>query len=342
MASPRASRKVVRIVVAAVVAVTIGATLGFLPLSSYSFSPGDAIAVRSEIQIPHQPVVSAQGTILMTDVILMQLTPITWLMDQFNSTVNIYPADEIFGGSNPSQLVQLQLGQMADSKTQAVLAAYNYVHRPYTLTSGAEIATTTSRADSKLQPGDLITQVNGVTVSTVARAVSLVEAAGPKVRLTILREGAEVGKPLRLVVDATKYRAGTKMIVGVGLQPGYSLSLADPVKISTGEIGGPSAGLAFTLGILQALGAISVPHSALFAATGTINSSGVVGDVGGVRQKAIAVARHGATVFLVPPQEVAAARSAHEPKLTVVGVSTLGQAISYLRAHSLLSLNQAS
>ncbi len=338
MAAQRASHKAVRIGVIALVTLAIGATLGFLPLSSYSFSPGDAIAVRGEIAVPGEMNLSSQGSILMTDVILMQLTPITWLMDQFDSSVSIYPAADVFGGSSPSKLVQLQLGQMADSKTAAVLAAYNFAHRPYTLTPGATIATVTSKADSRLKPGDLIVAIDGATVKTVAGAVAAVRDAASKVRLTILREGASVGKPVKVEITATKYYLDGRMVLGVGLQQGYSVTLGVPVRISTGEIGGPSAGLAFTLGVLQAMGVITVAHSARFAATGTIDYAGNVGDVGGVRQKAIAVGRHGATLFLVPPQEVGAARSAKEQNLKIVGVSSLRGAIDYLVAHSLISL----
>ena len=317
----------------------IGATLGFLPLSSYSFSPGDAIAVRGEIAVPGETNVSSQGSILMTDVLLMQLTPITWLIDQFNSSVSIYPADEVFGGSSPSTLVQLQLGQMADSKTAAVLAAYNFAHRAYTLTPGATVATVTSKADPRIKPGDLIVAVDGVTIKSVAGAVAAVRGARIKVGLTIVREGASVGKPVTVDLTATKYRLDGRMVLGIGLQQGYTVTLGVPVRISTGEIGGPSAGLAFTLGVLQAMGVIAVSHSARFAATGTIDFAGNVGDVGGVRQKAIAVARHGATLFLVPPPEAAAALSANERNLKIVSVSTLRGAVAYLVAHSLITLN---
>ena len=71
------------------------------------------------------------------------------------------------------------------------------------------------------------------------------------------------------------------------------------------------------------------------AATGTIAVNGAVGDVGGVKQKAVAVSREHASVFLVPPQELAAARSAGEAHLTIVPVSTLSGALHYLFAHHL-------
>ena len=334
MAPWRKESKTFRLFVSTVAAIGIGATLGFLPLASYGFSPGDALPVRSEIAISGEPNLSNQGRILMTDILLTQLTPITWALDHFNPNVSIYPAAEVSGGASQSQLIQLQIGQMTDSKTQAVLAAYNYLHLAYQMIPGAEIVDTSAKANRSLVPGDIIVGVNHVTVATVGQAVSAISHAGTSLELTILSEGNEVGTPITHNFVVHKYRLGGRFVVGVGLASNFALKLLHPVKIDTGQIGGPSAGLAFTLGIMQALGALRVSKGALFAATGTMDTVGNVGDVGGVKQKAIAVGRAGATLFLVPPPEYSAARSAREPGLKVVAVATLTQAITYLTTHS--------
>ena len=99
------------------------------------------------------------------------------------------------------------------------------------------------------------------------------------------------------------------------------------------NIGGPSAGLAMTLGVIDALTSGSVTGGHTVAATGTIDSQGDVGDVGGVAQKTVAVENAGATIFLVPPQEYKAALSKIRPGLQVYAVSTLDQALQVLAAH---------
>ncbi len=81
------------------------------------------------------------------------------------------------------------------------------------------------------------------------------------------------------------------------------------VNIDVGAIGGPSAGLALTLGLLDVLSAGNLTGGHRVAATGTINLDGTVGDVGGVAQKAVAVRKAGAQVFFVPPDELKAAQS---------------------------------
>ena len=338
-AKSKRPRRLVAVVVTAAVGVSIGSTLAFLPLSSFSFSPGDAIPVQRQIRVSGEPAVKGQGNILMTDILLTQLTPLTWFVDQFNSSVNIYPASEIFGGTDPAQLNKLQIGQMVDSKTAAVMAAYSLVHLPLQQIDGAQIVATVAGVSSKLHIGDVITAVNGNRVSTAQAAAKAVEAAGTTVSLSIARPQSSVGKPATLVVSVKKFTHNGKKIVGVALTDGLVLKLQRPVTISTGQIGGPSAGLAFTLGILQGLGALHVSSGATVAATGTMDPQGQVGDVGGVRQKAFAVARNGAKVFLVPPQEVTAAKSADQKGLAIVPVTTLRGAIAYLVSHHLATFN---
>jgi PDZ domain-containing protein len=106
-----------------------------------------------------------------------------------------------------------------------------------------------------------------------------------------------------------------------------------PVTIDVTNIGGPSAGLAMTLGVIDALTSGSITGGHTVAATGTIDNLGNVGDVGGVAQKTVAVENAGASIFLVPPPEYAAAMSKDRPGLQVYAVSTLSQALTILAGH---------
>jgi PDZ domain-containing protein len=107
-----------------------------------------------------------------------------------------------------------------------------------------------------------------------------------------------------------------------------------PVKVDLSSEGivGPSAGLAFTLGLIQALDAADLTGGLKVAATGTMSIDGTVGDVGGVAQKTIAVRGAGASVFLVPKPEYAVAKSRAGPHLRVYAVSSIGQAIRILES----------
>jgi PDZ domain-containing protein len=102
-----------------------------------------------------------------------------------------------------------------------------------------------------------------------------------------------------------------------------------PVRIDTEDVGGPSAGLALTLGLLDLLTPGSLTGGETIATTGSIDPDGVVGEVGGVAQKAVAAERAGARLILVPEAEADDARR-FAGDLEVVGVSTLDDALEAL------------
>ncbi len=103
------------------------------------------------------------------------------------------------------------------------------------------------------------------------------------------------------------------------------------VDLSSEGIVGPSAGLAFTLGLMEELDPADLTGGRKVAATGTMSIDGSVGDVGGVAQKTIAVRGAGASVFFVPPQEYTVAKAHAGSRLKVYAVSTIGQAVRILR-----------
>jgi PDZ domain-containing protein len=118
----------------------------------------------------------------------------------------------------------------------------------------------------------------------------------------------------------------------VSLEDDVAYRLPAKVSINTANIGGPSAGLAMTLALINELSHGSLTGHHVVAATGTISVNGAVGDVGGVAEKTVAVQRAGAQYFLVPQVEVATARHAGAPGLTILGVTSLAEALRDLRA----------
>ncbi len=118
----------------------------------------------------------------------------------------------------------------------------------------------------------------------------------------------------------------------MALENGYSYHLPARVTINTANIGGPSAGLAMTLAIINKISGGSLTGDHVVAATGTISPDGQVGAVGGVEEKAVAVHNAGATYFIVPDGggNVDAARAADQPDLTILPVRSLAQALADL------------
>jgi PDZ domain-containing protein len=104
------------------------------------------------------------------------------------------------------------------------------------------------------------------------------------------------------------------------------------VKISVGDIGGPSAGMMFSLGIIDKLTRLSLTAGRFIAGTGEIKANGQVQPIGGIQQKMVGARNAGATIFLTPASNCADTKGAVPAGLRLVKVSTLNQAVTYLEA----------
>jgi Lon-like protease len=142
----------------------------------------------------------------------------------------------------------------------------------------------------------------------------------------------KLAAPPKGLVD-TGCGAPIKPTAYLGIAPETQQDWHFPVKVTvhTSDIGGPSAGLAMTLGIIDQLSSGRLTGNHVVAATGTIDQYGNVGDVGGVAQKTVAVEQAGATVFFVPQVELKTAESKATPQLHVYAVNNLNQVLSILK-----------
>jgi Lon-like protease len=150
---------------------------------------------------------------------------------------------------------------------------------------------------------------------------------GGTVRLSVRRNGGV--RQFEVRTAATVERGRRRAIIGVFVEQAADIKLPVNVRIDAGNIGGPSAGLAFALDILEKLGR-DVDHGYRVAATGSIDLDGSVGAIGGVEQKTIAVRRGKIDVFLVPAGENAAEARRFAHGLRVIPVQTFQQALRAL------------
>jgi PDZ domain-containing protein len=330
--------------------------LGRWNVNDYALSPGDATPVASFISVPPTLDHPLHGSILLTDVFVQQLTALTYLEKRFfSSGTAIIPTAELLGPSTPPDQFEAQ-GFLEMSQAQSYATAAALTHLGYTATSshvGALVygITTGSPASKVLKVSQVITGVNGTPVTTACGVVAALHGLTPGSTATLsvnqstvkqsgaFVNGATVSKtvtlgtpPKGLTEPAACGAANRVPTVYLGIDPEDQLAWSFPVKVvvRTANIGGPSAGLSMTLGIIDKLSGGDLTGKRVVAATGTIDAQGDVGDVGGVAQKTIAVERAGATVFFVPPQEYKAAMSEDTPTLHVYAVSTLDQALRIL------------
>jgi PDZ domain-containing protein len=321
----------------------------------YALTPGDATPVAPFIDVPAHLDHPLSGSILLTDVYETQLNALTYLQERyFSSVAQVYSAGELIGSSTPAnQYIDQGYLQMNQAQSDATAAALT--HLGYTVShknAGVLIygIPPGTPASHVLKVSEVLTAVNGTatptpcaldsalhglvagTKATLTVEASSISASGAVVAGKTVQRTITLGTPPKSLVD-TGCGPPTKPTAYLGIEPAQEIAWDFPVKVSvhTADIGGPSAGLAMTLGIIDKLSGGDLTGKRTVAATGTIDAAGDVGDVGGVPQKTIAVERAGATVFFVPRQEYKAAMSKDTPQLHVYEVSTLDQALQILK-----------
>jgi PDZ domain-containing protein len=239
----------------------------------------------------------------------------------------VVPESELFApGQSQKQTQQQNAQEMTSSQQTAVAAALTALHIRYGMQVVVVLAETGYPAYGVLKPGDVITAVDGQAVTSRANLTDLVRAhpAGSPLTLTIIRNGST-----QKVQVSTK-QVGGHPVMGVEIAGQYKFPFT--VKFSVGDIGGPSAGMMFALGIIDKLTSLDLTGGKFIAGTGEITASGQVEAIGGIQQKMAAARQAGATVFLAPAANCSAAKGAVPAGLRLVKVSTLSQAVTYLEA----------
>jgi PDZ domain-containing protein len=240
----------------------------------------------------------------------------------------VVPASEIYSsGQSQQQVIRQDTQEMLGSQQDATAAALCYLNIGFTTQDPISVTVKGTPAYGVLRPGDKITAVDGTPIGCHHDVVTMIRnrAPGAPVTLTINRSGS-----VRTVTLATK-NVGNKPVVGVQLgSPVYQFPFT--VKINLADIGGPSAGLMFALGIVDKITPDSLTGGRFIAGTGEIEPTGVVQPIGGIQQKMAGARAAGATVFLTPAANCASTVGVVPAGLRIVKVSSLADAISDLRA----------
>ena len=260
-------------------------------------------------------------------------------------------ADLLGPTTNENQYLDQGYLEMAQAQSFATAAALSHLGYSVTSTNAGALIfgiAANSPAAASLHVAQVITAVNATPVTTDCSLIgalhgltpasvelkvedSSINSVGDFVKGPIVTKSVTLGIPPKGLVD-TACGAPTRPTAYLGIQPQTQQDWHFPVAVTvhTKNIGGPSAGLAMTLGIIDKLSSGRLTGNRIVAATGTIDQDGNVGDVGGVAEKTIAVERAGATVFFVPTVELRAAESKATPQLHVYAVNNLDQVLRIL------------
>lgn len=315
-------------------------TLGLVVrLPYYVMSPGSSRPTEELISVTGAQTYETDGAIDFLTVSLRQATPVEALAAWVNPDLDLTPEEDILGKQTPDQNRDLNLRLMSDSKDAAQYQALTRLG--YTVESngtGAVIAAVVEGGPSAsvLVPGDVIVAVNGTPISFSQELINVISVTAPGTAITLKvepfdpqRDDARPAREVEVVIGARESDP-SKGFLGVSTFT-RDLSFTFPVQIviDSGRVGGPSAGLAFTLGILDVMTPGSLTGGLKVSSTGTIALDGTVGPIGGMHQKVMASRRAGVDLMLVPASEVDEARK-YAGNLRIEPVATLDDALAVL------------
>jgi PDZ domain-containing protein len=284
------------------------------------------------ISISGHPVYPASGHLNLVTVSYAggpgtRLNIFTALAAWLNPDEAVVPESELFApGQSQQQTQQQDTLQMTGSQQTATAAALTELHIGYTTQVVVAQAEPGFPAYGVLKAGDVITAVDGQPVTAATSLTGLIAAhpAGSTLTVTIIRNGQS--RPVKV---GTKESGGRPVM---GVQVGAQFKFPFQVRISVGDIGGPSAGMMFALGIIDKLTTMNLTGGKFIAGTGEIEASGKVDAIGGIQQKMVGARQAGATIFLTPASNCSDTKGAVPAGLRLVKVSTLSQAVDYLQA----------
>jgi PDZ domain-containing protein len=310
--------------------------LGLLPAPYVIERPGPVFDTLGEVRVEgqQQPMIEISGTpTFPTEGELNMLTvsidgspdaPPSWIeiaAAWFQSSRAVVPVEAVYPkGQTQEQADQESAAEMANSQQEAVAAALEALGTAYQVTVDSVIPE--SPADGVLETGDQLLTANGAPIDGITALRTAIGENGTDqaMPLTVLRDGIELSVSLTPV--PVSQNDPTPII---GIQAGYVFPF--DVTIQLDNVGGPSAGTMFALGIYDKLTDGALTGGIDFAGTGTIRADGTVGPIGGIRQKMYGARNAGATDFLAPVSNCDEVTGHIPAGLTVYSIATLEDAI---------------
>jgi Lon-like protease len=326
----------------------------FKPLPYTTYAPGPTIDVlgapdgKEIIQVPEgQKTYRDDGQMRMTTVSVTPKDSDQNLFQVMGAWLDrddaVYPKEAVYPDDKTADQVRDEgQVQMVSSQDTAVAVALGALGETVTPSLEVTLVSPGSPADGALAARDLIRKVNGTPLSDdISKASDELRSAikstepGQQVTLTVLRDGKEIDVPVTPEVRTTDL-FGAVPVTGtqqVGIFLGQGFILPFPVSVTIDpRIGGPSAGLMFSLAIYDTLTPGSLTGGGRVAGTGEIAPDGTVGAIGGIQQKIVGARGDGAQLFLVPADNCEDAKGAHNGDMRLVRVDTFDTAKSAIEA----------
>jgi len=328
----RPSRWVVVSLVAAFLALAVAAVLAIVPLPYAVMSPGPvtdtlgSLGDQKIIDVAGEGQHPEKGKLFFTTVRVQggpgtRVTAYDLLGAALDDSRDVYPQDEIFPPSSTRESVQQEnAAEMEGSQQTAAAVAERALGHDVPVSVLVAQVLKGSPSDGLIEADDVLVSVDGTPASSPEAVRTAVRAhkPGDEVSVTVRRAGSEVTVAPRA--------ADTRGVATIGVVMSGRYQLPIPVTIHAGAVGGPSAGLMFSLGIYDVLTDGNLTGGASIAGTGTIADDGAVGPIGGIRQKVVGARGAGAAWFLTPADNCADLKGHVPAGLHLVKVATFSDA----------------
>jgi Lon-like protease len=335
------SRRTVSSILASVLLAVLFAVAVMTPVPFITMSPGPTVDVLAEnhgkeiVEVKGHKRYPTDGRLELTTIKLtgpkQEVSIGEALTAWFDTSRAVYPREAFYAPNESEQDVQTESAvQMVSSQDAAVEVALSELGYKVDKVTEVLVVKNGSPADGKLRARDQIVSINGEQIRNVDDVSRLVRRTPDGEAATfVVRRG---GKEETVAVAPEPSKDGPK--VGIVVGPGYNFPFDVSVNIDD-RIGGPSAGLIFSLAVYDTLTPGALTGGAAIAGTGTIAEDGTVGPIGGIQQKIIAAADSGAELFFVPPRncESALAVGLDEKEMRLVKAPTMHSAVESLKKY---------
>jgi len=341
------NRSSVNYLLAIVVALTIVASV-FIPLPYYIEQPGSTIDLKELVTVNDQKD-DNPGSFSLTSVGIRQATAVTALKAKFDPFEDLVSEEELFGGSSGAEYDRIQQYYMTSSQNNAIEQALKQAKRPYHFEyKGVYVMGIDPKSNfiDKISVGDTVTKVDGKTFTNTQEFMTYVQSkkVDEEVTITYLQDGKEKEATAKLITLEANKKAG----IGITLVDHTEIESEDKIDFHVENIGGPSAGLMFTLEIYEQLTNQDLRKGKKIAGTGTMDNDGTIGRIGGIDKKVASASQEGVEIFFAPDDEITKEQKAAYPELKsnyeealdamkkmksdmkIVPVKTLQDALTYL------------
>ncbi|WP_416144995.1 SepM family pheromone-processing serine protease [Planococcus koreensis] len=282
--------------------VALAVLLSSYPLDSYISRPGGAYELGPLVEVAGGDE-DDEGTLSLMTISLLKATPVLYAFAKFQDGYKVMPADQVRSPHESDEEYNVrQLKMMADSQVNALQVAFDIADKPYEVTNNGVYVMTVlegGAADGILEAGDRVISVDDNQFSTQEEFVKYLsgQEEGQQVELVYEREDREITDTVELApLPTDPERIG----IGIAFVENKEITTNPEVTIDSEKIGGPSAGLMFTLEILNRLLDEDITKGYDIAGTGTMESDGTVGRIGGIDQKVIAADNQDIEIFFAP------------------------------------------